>query len=221
MTAGPKGDRLDSIDDLPERVARQLSLPLPGRRAQRIMEPELGFGRHFGPARPDARPAAVVALLHRRGRQWQLPLMLRGESLPHHAGQIGLPGGAVDPDETTEDAAMRELEEELGVDRFAGLLLGQLSPVYLFGTNFLISPWVAAVRDEVHFQPNAAEVELVLEVPAAHLLDETNRGRHIEQRGLVRLEAPHFVWGDHRIWGGTALILAELAAVLAVAVAER
>jgi 8-oxo-dGTP pyrophosphatase MutT (NUDIX family) len=178
------------------------------------MEPELAYGRHFGPVLPDARPAAVVAMLHWHQGQWHLPLMRRPDSLTHHAGQISLPGGLIEPGESSEEAALRELEEELGVPRFGVLLLGQLSPLYLFGSNFLISPWVAAVRTAVEFRPSAAEVDEMLEVPLAHFLEPASRGRHVEERGDVRLMAPHFDWHGALIWGATSMILAELAAIV-------
>jgi 8-oxo-dGTP pyrophosphatase MutT (NUDIX family) len=202
-------------EDLPERLATRLHQALPGSAAQRAMEPELSFGRYAGPPRPDAVPAAVVAVLYPDQGQWHLPLMLRPESLAHHAGQIGLPGGTVEPGETNEEAALRELEEELGINRHSALLLGQLSPIYLFGTNFLISPWVAAVREVPAFVPNMAEVQEILQIPLAHFLDASVRGRHVQQRGSLRFSAPHFAWHEHKIWGATSLILAELAAVAA------
>jgi 8-oxo-dGTP pyrophosphatase MutT (NUDIX family) len=155
-------------DRLPEFLAVRLQQLLPGAAAQRTMEPELSFGRHAGPAKPDCRPAAVVVLLHWVDGQWHVPLMLRPKSLSHHAGQISLPGGVIEPGESSEEAALRELEEELGIDRFRSVLLGQLSPLYLFGTNFLITPWVAAVRTAVEFQPNRAEVDEFLQIPLAH-----------------------------------------------------
>jgi len=197
-------------DDLLDRLARRLRMPLPGVAAQRTMESELAYGRHFGPPRCDARPAAVVALLHLVEGRCHLPLMVRPETLAHHAGQISLPGGMIEPGETSEEAALRELEEELGIERFGVLLLGQLSPLYLFGTNFWITPWVAAARGGVDFMPNAAEVHEVLQVPMADLLDAAIRGRHIENRGTFQFSAPHFLWRGHEIWGATSMILAEL-----------
>ena len=203
-------DSLQSTSDLPDRLARRLRLPLPGPAAQRTMESELAYGRHFGPPRCDARPAAVVALLHELNGSWHLPLMVRPETLAHHAGQISLPGGLIESGETSEEAALRELEEELGIARFGVLLLGQLSPLYLFGTNFWITPWVAVSRSGIKFTPSAAEVQEVLQVPLADLCNPAIRGRHLEERETFQFGAPHFLWRGHPIWGATSMILAEL-----------
>src|SRR5262245_6679556 len=201
-------------EDLPERLAQRLQLPLPGRSAWRTMEPELSFGRYCGPPRSDARPAAVVVLLHWVEGRWHVPLMVRPETLSHHAWQIGLPGGIVEPGESSEEAALRELEEELGISHLGVMVLGQLSQLYLFGTNFLINPWVAVVRGALNFAPSAAEVQEVLQVPLDQFLEPANRGTHVEERGMVRFAAPHFSYGTARIWGATSMILAELAAVI-------
>ncbi len=200
--------------NLPEHLSRRLHQPLPGSPAQKIMEPELSFGRHTGPPRYDARPAAVVAMLYLLNGQWHLPLMLRPETLAHHAGQISLPGGMIEPNETSDEAALRELEEELGIDRSGVLLLGQLSPLYLFGTNFLIFPWVAVLRSSVKAVANPAEVQAILEVQLQALANTANHGQHVQQRGNLRFVAPHFAWNEHKIWGATSMILAELVAVI-------
>jgi 8-oxo-dGTP pyrophosphatase MutT (NUDIX family) len=207
-------DMLQSTDDLPDRLARRLRLPLPGPSAQRTMESELAFGRHFGPPRCDARPAAVVALLHDVDDRWHLPLMVRPETLAHHAGQISLPGGLIEAGESSEEAALRELEEELGIARFGVLLLGQLSPLYLFGTNFWITPWVAVSRGGIDVTPSAAEVHEVLQVPLMDLCDPKIQGQHVENRGAFQFSAPHFLWREYQVWGATSMILAELVELL-------
>jgi 8-oxo-dGTP pyrophosphatase MutT (NUDIX family) len=197
-----------------QQLTDRLRTPLPGSATQRTMEPELSYGRHVGPARYDARQAAVAVALYQTGGAWQIPLVVRPESLTHHAGQIGLPGGIIDPGETSEQAALRELEEELGIDRSQTTLLGQLTPLYVFGTNFLITPWIMSLSSPVSFHPSAAEVQEVLQVPLTHLLDPKNRGQHIEKRGTLQLTAPHFHWQGHNIWGATGMILAEFVAII-------
>src|SRR5690606_9786945 len=118
------------VIQLPEQLARRLQQgQLPGRKAQARFEPLLSYGRHFGPPRYDARPAAVIALLFPAEGDWHLPLVLRPARLAAHGGQIGLPGGVVEPGESAQQAALRELEEELGVPPGAVHTIGELSPL--------------------------------------------------------------------------------------------
>src|SRR5687768_11349335 len=99
--------------DLKERLTARLARSLPGRAAWARCEPPLAYGRHAGPAPDAARQAAVMALLYRDGDEWRVPLTLRPEHFTEHAGQICFPGGGIEPGETCETAALRELEEEL------------------------------------------------------------------------------------------------------------
>lgn len=200
--------------DLPRRLAARLSKPLPGRPAQARFEPELSYGRHFGPPPFDARPATVLALLYPHEGHWFLPLTIRPATLPFHAGQISLPGGSIDPGETSADAALRELHEELGVAGEGLELLGQLSPLYLYGTNFVLAPWVAAMHHRPSFAVSPMEVAELLETPLAHVVDPRHWGTHARRNRGVALSAPHIAFGRHRIWGATGMILGELIAVL-------
>jgi 8-oxo-dGTP pyrophosphatase MutT (NUDIX family) len=201
-------------EQLPQRLAARLAQPLPGRWAQARFEPELSFGRHYAPPPPDARAAAVLAVLVPHEGRWQIPLMVRPQTLTDHAGQISLPGGTIDPGETSQEAALREFEEELGVDRREVELLGCLSPLYLFVSNFQVVPCVGVMRRRPRLAPNPHEVAELLEVPVDHLLDAANCGQHSRQFNGLHFSAPHIAFGQHRIWGATGMILGELIELL-------
>ncbi len=200
--------------DLPTWLADRLTRPLPPEEIRAQLAPSLSYGRHFGPPAHDARQAAVTILLYPRDGQWHIPFTVRPETMLSHAGQISFPGGTVEPGETTRDAALRELEEELGVAISSVEVLGELSPLYLFVSNFMVAPWVAVSRTPLVFRPCDREVAEVLETPLTHWMDAAHRGVHQHQRGELVFGAPHFAWGDHKIWGATSIILAELVAVL-------
>ena len=202
--------------DLPELLAARLAVPpLPGRTAQRRFEPECCYGRHAGPPTDRARSAAVLALLYPHEGQWYVPLTVRRADMATHAGQISLPGGLIEPAESVPQAALRELEEELGISANGIQLLGQLTPLYVFVTEFLIFPWVAAVSQRPDWKANRDEVAELLEVPLALVCDPGHHSRHARRQHGVEFTAPHIQWGRHRIWGATAMILGELMAAVA------
>jgi 8-oxo-dGTP pyrophosphatase MutT (NUDIX family) len=195
--------------ELPQWLTVRLAQPLPGPMVGSRFESHPRRGRHYDVTPPDARPAAVLLLLYPHEGQWTLPLTLRPTHLAAHAGQVSLPGGAVEPGETTAQAAIREFHEELGNDGLPIDLLGPLSPLYVRASNYLVVPWVAAAESRPRLVPNPAEVEEVLEVSLAHLLDPAQFGSHArEHEGLPYL-APHFLFRSHRIWGATCMILGE------------
>jgi 8-oxo-dGTP pyrophosphatase MutT (NUDIX family) len=154
-----------------------------------------------------------LALVYPHERQWHLPLTVRRADLLHHAGQISLPGGTIDPGETGPQAAFRELEEELGVTSHGIRLLGQLTPLYVFVSDFSVVPWVAVCDRRPDWQPSPGEVAELLEVPLALICDPAHHGRHARRHNGVEFSAPHIQWGRHRVWGATAMILGELIAI--------
>lgn len=207
----------DSAADegLIEALVARLAGALPGPAAQRQFETELSYGRHCGPALVDARAAAVAILLYRHGEEWLLPLTVRPSTMRWHAGQVSLPGGAVEMGESTREAAVRELQEELGVSPAKVTPLGALSPVYLFNSNFVVTPWVMATDARPEFTASALEVAELLEVPLAYLLDPRHIGTHQRSHRGLTFSAPHWLFESHRIWGATSMILAELVALVA------
>lgn len=194
--------------DLPARLARELTTP--GDRAWgRAFAPKLSYGRHAGPARKDARKAAVIVLLHWNEAGWSLPLTVRATELSRHGGQVSLPGGLIDGDETPREAAARELDEELGV-RPPLEWLGNLSPQFVYASNAWVVPCVAATASRPTWKPNPQEVERVLPLPIQELLTSRATPPLLVERGPLRFTAPQLVVEGHSAWGATAVILGEL-----------
>jgi len=202
-------------NQMAERLAAAISGGLPGRAAQRAMAHRLAYGRHHGPVPDDARRAAVLLALHRLPGGWSIPATLRPETMKAHAGQVSLPGGLIESDETASQTALREFEEELGATAANLRVVGQLTPVYVFVSGFEVTPLVAVSPTPLAFEPNPHEVAAVVELPLVELMNPANRGRHTIERRRLQFTVPHFGISGQQVWGATSLILAEFAGLLA------
>ena len=206
--------------DFPDRLCARLRQPLPGRAAQRQFAHELSYGRHFWTETPHAVLAATAIILVRRDSLWQIPLTLRPHTLPSHAGQICLPGGRLEKGESLSAAALREVNEELRIPQTALQVLGRLSPLYLYATNFRVTPFVLVCSsDELTIFPNPDEVAELIWLPVPDLVDSSGniRGSHLATANAtvdVEFHAPHLAIDDYRVWGATAMMLGEFAAVI-------
>lgn len=133
----------------------------------------------------------------------------RRHDLRRHAGEISFPGGRQDhPHETLETTALREAEEEIGLDPAAVEVVGALPPIGTFVTNYKVHPFVGLIGDDLRFEPSPHEVETVLAFRLAELRDSFAM-RRLVRRG-VPIRTPTFLLGEHLIWGATARILGEL-----------
>lgn len=156
-----------------------------------------------------ARPAAVLIPIVAR-EELTVLLTLRTESLSTHAGQIAFPGGRVDDtDRSVVDAALREAEEEIGLDRRFVEPLGFIDS-YRTGTGYRISPVVAMVQPGFTLTLNPHEVVEAFEVPLSFLMDLSNHQRHSrEWRGRQR-DFYAMPYGERYIWGATAGMLKNM-----------
>lgn len=143
-----------------------------------------------------------------------LILTQRPETMRRHPGQVAFPGGRIDPEDADAiEAALREAEEEVALPR-AQVHIIEALPVYRTITGFEITPVISVIPPDLPLVPHDREVAAVFEVPLAFLLDPANR---IEQRVMVEgTERRYFeiMWGERRIWGATAAMLANLSARL-------
>ncbi|MBI2491185.1 MAG: CoA pyrophosphatase [Candidatus Rokubacteria bacterium] len=163
--------------------------------------------RRVVPPGPLIRAAVLVPLVDRAGGP-HLVFAKRTETVGTHRGQISFPGGTLDPaDASLLDAALRECEEEVGLPRAAVEPLGALDDTETVATQFVITPWVGVVREPIAWRPDGEEIEKVIEVPLAALVDPANvRVELWERQGVLR-EIHFFDWGGETIWGATARIL--------------
>ena len=148
----------DSLADLAERLAERLKSPLPGPMVGSRFETHPRLERHYDSAPPGARQAAVLVLFYPRQRRWHIPLTERPAHLPDHAGQISLPGGAIEPGEASYAAAVREFHEELGAAGLPIRQIGRLSPIYVHASNFRVEPWIGLTEQRPDWSPNRQEV---------------------------------------------------------------
>jgi 8-oxo-dGTP pyrophosphatase MutT (NUDIX family) len=156
------------------------------------------------------RESAVLVPLFVREGTPHILFTRRPTTLRHHAGQYSFPGGSRDPEDVTPlHTALRETREELGIDVSGVRVLGALDEVPTL-TEFRIQPFVGVIPAGLEYRPNPAEVELILEVPLAHLMDPSLR--RTERRSVrgMEYEVDFYTYGSHVIWGATGRILRNL-----------
>lgn len=167
--------------------------------------------RGLVPGAPPAGPvlAAVLVPFVPGAQGWSLVFTRRTDHLPSHRGEISFPGGRVEPGEEPLDAALRESHEEIGVDPATVDVLGPLPTVFTRVSNYLISPWAAAIP-AAGLRPNPAEIAQVITVPLRVLEDPaTRRDQRFIRAGRIFV-SPAYDVGPDTIWGATARILTDL-----------
>jgi len=204
--AMPDPFRLATADDL-RRVARARFPTGEGEHGgDFLLNPE----SREAIAKGAARPAAVLIPIVERLDGLRMVLTKRRDDLKSHSGQIAFPGGKIDPeDASAEAAALREAQEEVGLDPALAEVVGRL-PDYLTGSGYRIAPVVALIDASARLAPNPAEVDYIFEVPLSFLMDAGNHrtgSRELMGRQRHFFEMP---WDGHYIWGVTAGIIRVL-----------
>jgi 8-oxo-dGTP pyrophosphatase MutT (NUDIX family) len=198
-----------------QRIEKGLRAPLPGIPAQLRMAPVPRPGQKaYYEVEGTCLKAGVLVLLYEREGRLLLLLTRRTELVLHHRGQISFPGGEQHPGESIEATVLRETEEELGLDLGAVQVLGKLTPLYIPPSNYCIYPTVAFLPGTPVFQPQPDEVAQIIELPVKDLSDPENRHREAWTIGDRAVTVPFYEFQQHKIWGATAMVLAELLALL-------
>ena len=205
-----------------ESLRKALQHRLPNIDQRKTYAADLAYGRYRGPAPKDARQAAVLVLLHGETTasdeikstlaHWHFPLTLRVPHLIRHGGQVSLPGGALSRGESTWQAAIRETEEELGLQLTEMIPLGQLTKTYVFASNFMVTPCVGFLPFMPTWRAQESEVAEIFEMSLRHLAHPDHFSVPLRKRHGVAFHSPCIHYKNRQIWGATGLILGELIA---------
>lgn len=170
--------------------------------------PELLSGEDPGSTADDTVAAAVLIAVVDRARPTLL-LTVRTDTLRHHAGQIAFPGGRAEPGETPIDTALREANEEVGLDPARVRIIGCADP-YRTITGFTVNPVIGIIPPDLPLVASDGEVAALFEVPLDYA---TAPGNHVVRTMEWRGEPRRYfeiAWGERRIWGATAALIVNL-----------
>lgn len=199
-----------AITTLTHQLSDRFLAPLPGSHAhlQLSSNPRLYVDRPT----QTYRQSAVLALLYPVDCQWYMALMKRSEDGRAHSGQISFPGGkAEESDINLTHTALREAQEELGIDPGLVTVLGHLSQLYIASSQYLVRPVVGIASDRPLFDPSPVEVAALIEAPLSTLLHpQTRVWADVKTSQGIPLQVPAFRVQEHIVWGATAMILNEL-----------
>ena len=196
------------------KLQDNLSSKLPGKKAHDIMR--------TGPQTPNVVkyinkppiPSAVLILLYPNDGTFNFILTLRSNKVESHKGQISLPGGVQEKDESLEQTALRETNEEIGILPKTIELLGNLSTIYIPFSGFIIYPYVGWTKSVSDLQASEHEVEKIIEVSVDELINGNNqRKKNTTIRG-VPVTMPYFYLNNEIVWGATSMILSEFKEII-------
>lgn len=164
---------------------------------------------HYKPTHSNFRNSSVLIPIISWKQELEILLTLRSADI-NHGGQISFPGGGSEGSETVEETALREAQEEIGLQPGKTDVIGLLSPLYVGHSDNMITPVVAFLNEAQKFTPNPNEVEEIFTVSLSDLVVESNLlDEEWDLRGSP-FKVPF--WNIHRVplWGATAMLLSEL-----------
>ena len=196
------------------KLAQHLVKELPGKPAQKIMLTKPRNPINYSSNSECPNPAAVLILLFPVKQDIRFFLTKRTNVVQYHKGQISLPGGAWEEGEQLWGTALRETNEEIGVREDHIQFIGELTPLFVPVTGFLIHPFVGWVDEEPETSPDPTEVESLFSASVLSLTDQNScQCEERTIRGHV-FDVPYFQLNRQKVWGATSMILSEFKTVL-------
>ncbi len=190
----------------------RLKLELPGKVAQLKMAHQIRNTDWVLPN--DVKKAAILILLYEKENKLHTILMKRTSRFPNdkHKGQISFPGGQFEiEDKDFTETALRETEEEIGINRNLIRVIGGLSELYIPVSNFLVYPYVGFMNEIPVFLPDENEVAEIIEARLEQFMDKDNHKKTevLLTKDFKLKDVPYFDINGNVIWGATSMIMSE------------
>ena len=209
----------DMFEEFIKKLSEEIKRELPGFSAQKQMAP-LGRKPPLEYLKKGAVPkkSAVLILLYPESGTIKTVLILRPENEGgNHAGQISFPGGGIhESDKDLAETALREAEEEIGVNRSTIRLIGELTSLYIPVSNYVVHPFVGVTTDIPEFKIEPMEVQGLLLIGMNDLMSDNNQ-KQVEKYIKLKdatMQVPCYEINGKVIWGATAMIIAEFAEIM-------
>lgn len=195
-----------------ENIRQALLKKLPGSASHKKMLPPNRPLTLVSQNQKHLKHSSVLLLLFEENEELFACLIKRPKHMKYHPGQIALPGGRVEKNETALETALRETHEEIGIPQERITILGTLSELYVAVSQFLIHPFVGWLDSNPKFKINHDEVETTIVFPLLRFKNTFEE--EVLETITGKLKVPCIHYNGEIIWGATAMILSEFYDIL-------
>lgn len=199
------------------QIQKEIEKGLPGVEVQNRLSPVRAAAK-YRIAPENHKKACVMGLIYPEGNELRMAFIERTFSHPDdkHGGQISFPGGKLEEDdETYLIGALREVEEEVGIPPEQITVLGQLTDLYVYASNFLVYPFLGYMTHAPRFVPQVEEVASIVSFPIDRLLSaDIIDTKDLQVRNHVMKDVPYYKLHQHVLWGATAMITSEIVEII-------
>jgi len=204
------------FNDLVHQLEARLHQPLPGPLAhEKLRAIPVGKTIPKFAHKDPPKPGSVLIVLYPDADRILLPLIKRPDYSGLHSGQVSFPGGKAEAGENAIETALREGNEEIGININSINVLGKLSDFFVIPSNFMVTPIVAYTERKPILKADPIEVARILHGDLASVLpDSAVLEKEITVANLYQMKAPHFEIENEVVWGATAMMLNELRILL-------
>ena len=205
---------ITSINKLVNSLEKRVKEPLPGSSAHLLTKVQSKIKFNFPYSTENAKKASVLILLFPKSNNIHFFLTQRTFSVEHHKGQISLPGGMCEKNEQAINTALRETEEEIGVNQNKIKIIGGLTPFFTPNSGFMVHPFIGWCDKRPETKIQADEVHNLFSPSLSQLLNDQILESEDWNLEGYQAKVPFYNFDGHKVWGVTAAILSEFKLIL-------